>query len=900
MIRTMLRLALMALVTLAAAPVAAQTTTAGATGTVEGRVLDSTSGEPLPGAIVLVEGTTVTATTDRLGGFLLAAAPSGSQTLIVTYLGRNDERVTVTVAAGRATRVPDVKLQNIGFSESVTVSAELIRDAQAKALNQQKTAPNITNVVSADQIGSFPDPNAAETTQRIPGVSIQRDQGEGRFVIIRGTEPRLNSMMINGERIPSPDPLIRQVALDVIPSDLLQSIEVSKALTPDMDADAIGGSVNLIMKQAPERFRLLGNIGGGYNELLGSGEQYSYGLTTGRRFGNFGTILSISGQQVNRATEDMEAVYAANLTLADFDPRFYRVDRQRNGFTGALDFKQGSSTSTVRAVFNRFIDDHENRQRLRERVGNRRIERELRDRTHIERVSSLSYDSNLLFGKAAFDYRVMGAYTDQRDPLTMTTTFRQANVNFAPNVTAASIDPDNIQSNPLNADINLSNFNQQLRAINFSKDRDVVGAANLRVPLSTSGTTLSFLKFGGKFRDKRKGRDRNENTITTSSTLRLVDFLDTSYTPPPYLGGRYVLTPFQDQNKVANIPNLVPVTITKNHARDAEEFDGTERTAAVYGMAEFYVGAKLYVMPGLRYEYTSADFVGRDVKFAPNGAWLGTTPVGTKSNYGLALPGFHVKYAMTPNSNLRAAVTRTLARPNYYETVPYRAQDDSAGTVTRGNPDLLPTKSWNVDFLGEHYFKSVGVVSAGLFYKKLDDYIYTYTLDETINGSIYKATQPLNGDAATVRGFEMALQNQLTFLPAPLRGFGVYANYTFSDSSASFPSHPGDSTLPGQSRHVGNLAGSYERAGFSGRVSVNFHGSYVDIVGATDLLDRYYDTHKQVDFSLSQKVTKNLRVYLDGLNLNGALLRYYQGVPDRVLQEEHYKWWLNFGVKIDY
>ena len=136
---------------------------------------------------------------------------------------------------------------------------------RARALNQQKTAPNITNVVSADQIGAFPDPNAAEALQRIPGISIQRDQGEGRYVIIRGTEPRLNATLIDGERIPAPEANVRQVALDVIPADLLQAIEVSKALTPDMDADAIGGSVNLVMKEAPDTLRVFGSIGGGYN-----------------------------------------------------------------------------------------------------------------------------------------------------------------------------------------------------------------------------------------------------------------------------------------------------------------------------------------------------------------------------------------------------------------------------------------------------------------------------------------------------------------------------------------------------------------------------------------------------------------------------------------------------------
>src|SRR5262245_12666441 len=189
-------------------------------------------------------------------------------------------------------------------------------------------------------------------------------------------------MMINGEPIPAPDPLQRQVALDVVPSALLQSIEVSKALTPDMDGDAIGGSVNLVMKQAPEKFRLFGSVGGGYNELLDSFGQNNYSLTSGRRFagGKTGVIASLSGSETNRGNNDTEIVYTPTLGLNELNPRWYQVHRKRVGFTGAVDMKQSpDALFTVRGVFNRFIDDHENRQRVRFAVGNRRIDRELRD-----------------------------------------------------------------------------------------------------------------------------------------------------------------------------------------------------------------------------------------------------------------------------------------------------------------------------------------------------------------------------------------------------------------------------------------------------------------------------------------------------------------------------------------
>ena len=872
-------------------------------GVIEGRVVDAASGDPLPGAKVFVTGGSSEAATDRDGQFRLAV-PAGDHSVVVTYLGRKDEIIETTVAAG-GTRRLDVKLGLVAFEQSVTVTADaLILESQERALNQQKSAPNIANIVSADQIGSFPDRNAAETTQRIPGVSITKDQGEGRYVNVRGTEPRLNSMMIDGQRIPSPDPLIRQVAVDVVPSELLQSIEVSKALTPDQDGDSIGGSVNLVMKQAPQKFRLFGAAGGGYNSLLSNWRQNNFSGTTGGRFadGKSGIIVSASGSETNRGNQDVEVVYAPTLTLNELNPRWYQVHRRRAGFTGAFDRKQSADASfTIRGVFNRFIDDHENRQRVRYAVANRRIDRELRDRTHIERIASLSLTGNqVVNSRTTIDYQLLGAYSDQTDPLTTTTVFRQTNVNFAPNVTATSIDPNNVQAGPQNEAIANYNFNSQLLAINFAKDRDIVGMVNVRTPLSTSSGSTSFLKVGAKLRDKRKGRDRNESTFTTPATLKLANFLETGFDLPPYLGGRYDLSPYTSQGLVSGIPSQNTGTLTRNHARDAEEFDGTERVTSAYAMAEIYAGSKLYILPGARFEYTDDDFVGRNVRFSPNGTWLGTDPLPAKTSYGTLMPSFHVRYAVTPSSNVRFAVTRTLARPNYYDAVPYRSQNDTDLTVAAGNADLKPTRSWNVDVLGEHYFKSVGVLSAGVFYKRLEDYIYAYTLQQAINGVQYQVTQPLNGDAASVRGIEIALQNQLRFLPSPFNGLGVYANYTLTDSTAHFPNHQGASTLPGQSRHVGNVAASYEKSGFVGRVSVNFHGSYIDVVGANNTQDRFYDTNSQLDVSATQRVSRNLRVYFDALNLNDALLRYYQGVSDRVLQEEHYRWTLNFGIRVEF
>src|SRR5262245_30521355 len=750
---------------------AAQSETTGSF-VIDGRVIDLATGEPLPGAEVIVNDGQLRAATDRDGRFRVVVA-AGMVSVRITYLGRPDWTRTPTSERSAVVHLGDLALGAV--EESVVVTAALIRNADERALNQQKTAPNIQNIVSADQIGSFPDRNAAETTQRIPGISISKDQGEGRYVSVRGTEARLNAMMIDGQRIPSPDPLLRQVAVDVIPSELLQAIEVSKALTPDVDADSIGGSINLVTKQAPDKARLLGSIGGGFNRMLSDWGQSNATATAGRRFrgGLLGVIGSFSESTVKRGNQDVEVTYTPALGLNELNPRYYQVNRRRLGVSGALDVRSGSSNTTLRGIFNRFIDDHENRQRVRWAVGNSRIDRELRDRTHIERIGSLSLSGNRLVGVAStLEYQVSGAYSDQFDPLTMTTTFREPRVTFAPNVTPTSIDPDNIQANPLNDDPSNYNFQQQIRATNYSDDRNVVALVNLRRALRATASSATFLKAGVKFTDKRKGRNRSESTYASPTPLPMGTFLETGFADlPSFLGGRYNLRPYLSQSLASTIPTLAPMTVAVNHQRDAENFDGTERTGAAYVMGEIYAG-RLYVLPGLRYEYTTADFVGRNVRFASNGAWLSSLPLEASASYGIPLPAIHVRYAVTPETNLRAAVTRSLARPNYYDAVPYRAQDDNALTIALGTADLQPTTSWNVDALAEHYFSSVGDVSAGLFYKRLQDYIYTFTSTQIINGSQYQMTQPLNGDAATVRGAEVALQNQLRFLPSPLDGIG--------------------------------------------------------------------------------------------------------------------------------
>ena len=241
-----------------------------ARGSIVGQVTDANSEQPLPGANVVVEGTTIGTATDADGRYRLPELSAGTVQLVVSYIGYAEQTVSVTVSGGETAR-QNIALQPMSFTGEEVVVLGVRAQGQAKALSQQKNAANITNVVAADQIGRFPDASAPDALQRVPGIGVQRDQGEGRFIQIRGGAPQLTTVTFNGERIPSPEGDVRQIALDAVPTDILQSIEVSKAITPDMDADAVGGAVNLVTRRAPERSTFSVEGAGGYGNIRQQG-----------------------------------------------------------------------------------------------------------------------------------------------------------------------------------------------------------------------------------------------------------------------------------------------------------------------------------------------------------------------------------------------------------------------------------------------------------------------------------------------------------------------------------------------------------------------------------------------------------------------------------------------------
>lgn len=313
------------------------------------------------------------------------------------------------------------------------------------------------------------------------------------------------------------------------------------------------------------------------------------------------------------------------------------------------------------------------------------------------------------------------------------------------------------------------------------------------------------------------------------------------------------------------------------------------------------ISDKLSVLFGIRLEHTKINSLGNELIFDENGDYDGTNKLKDENSYTNILPGLHFKYDVSDHTVLRFAWTNTLARPNYVDLVPYQEVNNEDEEIYLGNSELNPTTSMNFDLMAEHYFKSVGIISAGLFYKDIQDFVYTSQFEDTDGYEVY---QPLNGDGATVFGTEFSLQRQLDFLPGFAKNFSLYLNYTYLTSDAKgIKNEDGeerdDLDLPQTSPNMFNASLGYATKKLSLRLSGNYSDAYIDEIGGRAFEDRYYDEQFFLDFNVNISINKNLSLYADLNNITNQPLRYFQGVKSRTMQMEYYGRRLTFGLKYD-
>ena len=903
----------------------------------QGKVIDEL-GLAMPGATIKLEGSQTRMTiSDQTGRFVFQGLSNGKTTITVSYIGYQAKSQTIDVSSSTNEITIQLEEASILGNEIIVLGDRL--KGQAKALNQQRTNANITNVVAADQIGRFPDSNIGDAMKRIPGITMQNDQGEARNIIIRGLSAGLNSVTLNGERIPSAEGDNRNVQMDLIPADMIQTIEVNKAVLPNMDADAIGGSVNLVTRSASDGLRVSSTIGSGIN-LLSDKPMSNFSLVLGNRFldKKLGVVLSSSYNNHIFGSDNFEGVWvetanpAYPVVLSGFDLRKYDVQRVRRSASLATDYKIAKGhTIFLNAMYN-WRDDRENRYRFRvDRLNTPVVSGsfkelaenilELRGRVAIQTKGGIDNDRNQ--NTRLEDQRVANVTLAGEDlfgalKMTWSGTYAKAledrpNERYITHRSNAQVvvntqDPAKylVTLVDQNAALGLG-LNEIYESNNNTNETDYNGRIDFELPFSANKNKL---KFGGRYRYKDKIRTNSYDIYESINGLTAagnkLGALPTSVqnervflNGPQYVPGVFVTNSYLGGLDLGNASlfekeDAIGEYITSN-------YNAKEQIFAGYVMTDLRVSDKLTGSVGLRLESTSVDYQG--YTFDEDEEVATQTPVFSKQ-YTNLLPGAHARYQFTENAILKAAWTNTLARPGYFSLVPFAAYSPDNQTLEQGNPNLEATTSSNFDVMYENYFASVGLVSFGGFYKDIKNFIYTQTalnVNDPRFGQLVSSTRPENGGTARVSGLEIALQRQLDFLPGVLKGLGIYTNYTFTQSTTTGIEGRENETiaLPGTAKHMLNASLSYENKKLVVRASLNYASDYVDVIGSSQFNDVYYDRQTFLDVNASYAFSKNLRVYLEANNLTNQPLRYYQGVRVRTYQEEFYNARIGFGVKYD-
>ncbi len=883
-------------------------------GIISGRIIDEES-LPLPGATVIVDELQQGVISDENGYYRIVKLDEGQYTVTVSYIGFKDETKAVQVKIGETTTI-DFQLEaGIDLSE-VVINGAL--QGQSKALTQQKNNINISNIISSDQVGRFPDANIGDALKRVPGINVQYDQGEARFGHIRGTAPEYNSVTIDGDRIPSAEAEIRSVQLDLVPSDMVQSMEVNKVVTSDMDADAIGGSINLVTKSNPYKQRITGTIGTTYNALTEKPAE-NIALLYADRFMNekLGMTLSASRQNHLLGSENVEAEWDDEETLKEFQIRQYYVQRLRQSYSAAFDYTfNANNRIDFKAMFNH-RNDWENRYRvvykdLEEDPGKAVIERQLKAGTNKnarledQRTLHLSLGGDHQFGILTMDWKASYSKANEDRPNERYLQYVREDVLIDQNVadpSNVSLTIHDIYSSDFNPNWELDELTEEFQ---YTEDIDKTVKVDFELPLSNNST--SMLKFGAKYKAKSKNRDNDyyEYDPLNKDSFNADVFSSTkNQTKSNFLAGDYVVGTFAKREFLADLDleNSSKFKGEKVLEELAGNYDATENVFASYARFDKDFGA-IELVAGVRMENTSLKYSG----FQYDADEDVLTPTDEEeSSYTNILPSLMVKYNMGENTQIKAAWTNTISRPKYFALVPYVEVSAEDNEISIGNPELDPTTSMNLDLMFEHYFGgSVGVITGGVFYKKIEDFIVEEVKDDYSfqNNTWDEFVQPINGGDATLYGFEASFQRQFDFLPGFLRQMGFYTNYTYTYSEVSdFQVEDREDekvTLPGSPEHNLNASLFYEGAKFSCRVSFNYASDFVDEFGGEAFEDRYYDKVSYLDINTSYKINKNFQIYAEATNLLNTPLRYYQGESEYTMQEEYYDVKVNLGLKFDF
>ncbi len=758
---------------------------AAGSGTIQGSVKDEQSGDPLPGANVLLVGTSMGASTDLNGNFVIRTVPSGSYTLRTTYIGYKAKETSVKVAPGENLKV-ELKLQAVGIQgKEVVVTAQA--NGQNQAINQQLSSNQIVNVVSAARIQELPDANAAESLGRLPGVSVLRSGGEADQVVIRGMAPKFNEIEINGVRVNSSNQNNSSVDLSMISSNMLEGMEVKKTVTPDMDADVIGGVVNLELREAhvvkpgvPE-FNLTAQ--GGYNGLADATNKfnnYKYVASAEDRFFNdkFGVFAQADVERRNLSSDQLGASYSnlgdqANTYLTQ-GLNLDNIPSNRERYDGAfvLDYRLPEGT----LKFSNFLSTGTtNSQDRGEYFG---IAGSAGSNIHNYSLAYTSSTLSVITNSLRFQYQLpifhvnvelAHAYTESKDPNDWTVSFQQGSAGLGGLINQPDINPE-LLPKTANNDLAQTFLNNIVNYNSFSGARSLSARLDLEMNANLSDEITSVIKFGGAYRYETRNYYYNTTgseglglasaryvdsliarhfsalgPYVNTTQLPMAPFVDPSYSYANFLkgGGNYSMIYPLSYGMLSNLTSYLgqnAALIEQNPLASASYFhdqfnsttnnyNGHEDQGAAYVMATINMGPQLTLIPGVRYQYLQTTYTGvQGIENTASGLGGPYNHYDTTvtQNHGYWLPDVALEYKPLTWFSVRLAYTHTLAYPDYQAIIP-RIDVSTGGSIAWNNSQLSPSRSTNYDAYFSFYNNSIGLLTAGGFLKRISNMIFPYS-----------------------------------------------------------------------------------------------------------------------------------------------------------------------------
>ena len=814
--------------------------------------------------------------------------------------------------------------------EGTIIVTGSILSAQQDSIALKRAAVNLSDVAASDAVGRFPDQNAAAALSRLPAVAVQRDQGQERYIQVRGAPNRWTSVSIDGIPMVGVDEGgdTRAFRFDAIPAVLLSQMVINKSLTSDLQADAIVATIDLRTYSPMDRkgLHVTGDAGYGFMDL-GKGEQRQASMRLSWSNDVFGVVVGGSHYRRKQLTDNREVgAYDANGPT-EFDIRQYEIERWNNGLFAGVEYSpEEGQRLYAKAIFSEFNDNEQRNQyefRLDRATGGTRAQDsgtltgvplrgsfnfgEYRNRNYIATVGGdYATDDGL---NASFKFNYTRTDNSTFLPLIQSSTSGANNLSLSydnsdPNFPIVTID------GPFNQ-ASLSTSGAYLIA---ARQKTVSNSYTAKFDLSKEMGDLT-LSAGGLYAD----RDIAGNNFSTANLA--------------YLGamGAAVGQPFNVNSYVTDRPwdTGFPLGVTLNYVDnvamrddalslldrltaaglynpaldipDSDRYTQRERTLAAYVMGKVESGA-LTVVGGVRMERY---LMGNRGTVVAGGVGTPLTYTSSKTDF---FPSLNIKYAATDNLVLRLAGQRGVSRPAYGAIRVGAAINDtnSPGTIGGGNPALRPEYTWGTDASIEYYLPGNGMVSIAAFHRWVEDVLYQSQAPVGsdfydfggVDRSAYLLSGTYNGEKGKLYGVEFNLLKQFDFLPGALDGFGFQGNVTLLDGSFDTPTQQ-NIAFQGMSKRIANASLFYEKYGISARVSYQWRSNWLDTLGGFGS-GEYRKGYENLDLSLRYELTENLTLFADLANLTDETYIAYQGTTATPTEVEQIGSRYLFGVRFSF